>query len=103
MSTNGITDYDLSTLDKVNNPTIGSILTAQNQIAAILTDYPCESPDSGACGHAFLIYSAAVWLTKNGITDPVTINKPAAYIGATDASRYIYADELSCYEEMEKH
>ena len=103
MPTNGNTDYDLSTLDKVNNPTIGSILTAQNQIAAILTDYPCESPDSGAYGHAFLIYSDAVWKTKNGITNSVTINKPAAYTGTTHASRYIYADELSRYEEMEKH
>ena len=103
MSTNGITDYDLSSLDKVSNPTIGSILTAQNQIAAILTDYPCEAPESGAYGHAFLIYSAAVWMTKNGIVDPVTINKPAAYTGTTHASRYIYADELSRYEEMERH
>ena len=42
MSTHAITDYDLSTLDKVTHPTIGNLLRAQNQIAAILTDYPCE-------------------------------------------------------------
>ena len=103
MPKNGTPDYDLSTLDKVNNPTIGNIITAQNQIAAILTDYPCESSDSGAYGHAFLIYSDNVWRTKNGIIDTVIINKPAAYNGTTHASRYIYADELNLYEEMEKH
>jgi hypothetical protein len=42
MSTNDKTpDYDLSTLDKVTQPTIGNLLKAQNQIAAILSDYAC--------------------------------------------------------------
>ena len=103
MPTNGTTDYDLSTLDGVNNPTIRNILRAQNQIAAILTNYPCEAPESGAYGHAFLIYSDAIWKTKNGIADTVTIKKPAVYTCTAHASRYIYAEELSLFEEMEKH
>ena len=89
MLTTGTIKYDLSTLDKVNTPTIGNIIKAQNQIAAILTDYPCEAQAAGDYGHAFLIYSNALWKTKNGITNTVTITKPAAYTGTTHSSRYI--------------
>ncbi len=103
MSTHGTNDYDLSTLDKVTHPTIGNLLRAQNQIAAILTDYPCEAPESGDYAHAFLIYSDAVWLTKDGITSPVTITKPPPYTGTTHASRYQYADQLQQYDDMIKH
>ena len=38
-----ISEYDLSTLDKVTHPTIGNTLQVQNQIAEILTDYPCDA------------------------------------------------------------
>jgi hypothetical protein len=104
MSNHGTsTDYDLSTLDKVTNPTIGNLLRAQNQIAAILTDYPCEAPESGDYAHAFLIYSDAVWLTKDGITSTVTITKPPPYTGTTHASRYQYTDQLQRYDDMIKH
>jgi hypothetical protein len=103
MSTHGTTDYDLSTLDKVTHPTIGNLLRAQNQIAAILTDYPCEATASGAYAHAFLIYSDAVWLTKDGITSTVTITKPPTFTGTTHASRYQYTDQLQQYDDMIKH
>ena len=63
--------YDMASLDKVTQPTIGNLLKAQNQIAAILSDYPCNATTSGSYGHAFLIYSDTVWLTKDGITAPV--------------------------------
>jgi hypothetical protein len=96
-------DYDLSTLDKVTQPTIGNLLKAQNQIAAILSDYACEAPESGAYAHAFLIYPDAVWLTKDGITNAVVINKPPAFTGTTYAARYAYDDSLKQYEEMVKH
>jgi hypothetical protein len=86
--------YDMSTLDKVNQPTIGNLLRAQNQIAAILTNYPCNEPTSGAYGHSFLIYSTQVWLTKDNITAPVTINKPPLFNGTSIASRYVYEDSL---------
>ena len=88
MSNNDKTpEYDLSTLDKVNQPTIGNLLKAQNQIAAILSDYPCEATTSGAYGHAFLIYTSAVWLTKDGITEDVVITKPPTFTGTTFATR----------------
>jgi hypothetical protein len=104
MSTKDTTiDYDLSTLDKVTQPTIGNLLKAQNQIAAILSDYPCEAPESGAYAHAFLIYTDAVWLTKDGITAAVVINKPPPFTGTTYAARYAYDDNLKQYEEMIKH
>ena len=67
--------YDLSTLDKVTRPTIGNIDEAKKKIAEILADYPCDTTELGAYGHAFLIYSDKVWLTKDGITTAVTINK----------------------------
>jgi hypothetical protein len=104
MSTNDKTpDYDLSTLDKVTQPTIGNLLKAQNQIAAILSDYACEAPASGAYAHAFLIYTEAVWLTKDGITEAVVIEKPAPFTGTSFAARYAYDDSLKQYEEMIKH
>jgi hypothetical protein len=96
-------EYDLSTLDKVNQPTIGNLLKAQNQIAAILSDYPCEAPESGAYAHAFLIYTDAVWLTKEGITEAVVITKPPTFTGTTFAARYAYDDGLKQYDEMIKH
>ena len=63
--------YDMSSLDKVTQPTIGNLLKAQNQIAALLSDYPCNETTSGSYGHAFLIYSDTVWLTKDNITELV--------------------------------
>jgi hypothetical protein len=96
-------DYDLSTLDKVTQPTIGNLLKAQNQIAAILSDYACAAPASGAYAHAFLIYTDAVWLTKDGITQAVVINKPQSFTGTSFAARYAYEDNLKQYEEMIKH
>ena len=101
MPNTGTIEYVLSTLDKVNTPTIGNIIKAQNQIAAILTNYPCEAQAAGDYGHEFLIYSNAVWKTKKGKTNTITITKPTAYTGTTHASRYIYTDKLSLYEEME--
>jgi hypothetical protein len=95
--------YDMSTLDKVTQPTIGNLLKAQNQIAAILSDYPCAAPESGLYGHAFLIYSDNVWLTKDNITAPVVINKPPTFAGTSYASRYVYEDKLKNYEDMVKH
>ena len=38
-----IPKYDLSTLNKVTHPTIGSILQSQNQIAVILADFLCDA------------------------------------------------------------
>jgi hypothetical protein len=98
-----IITYDMSTLDKVNQPTIGNLLRAQNQIAAILTNYPCNERTSGAYGHSFLIYSTQVWLTKDNITAPVTINKPPLFNGTFIATRYVYEDSLKTYEDMMKH
>ena len=69
-------EYDLSILKNVTHPTIRNILQAQNQIAAILSDYTCDATEYEAYGHDFLIYSDKVWLTKDGITTAVTINKP---------------------------
>ena len=104
MSTHDKTlDYDLSTLDKVTQPTIGNLLKAQNQIATILADYPCAAAASGAYGHAFLIYSAAVWLTKDGITTPVIIDKPPPFTGTSFAARYAYEDRIKQHTEMNKH
>ena len=95
--------HDLSTLDEVTHPTIGNIIRAQNQIAVILTDYPCDAIWSGAYGHAFLIYIDKVWLTKYSITTNITINKPDTFTGSTYASLYAYIDKLKIYSEMNKH
>ncbi|WP_288992558.1 hypothetical protein [uncultured Marinobacter sp.] len=95
--------YDMASLDKVTQPTIGNLLKAQNQIAAILSDYPCNATTSGSYGHAFLIYSDTVWLTKDGITAPVVINKPATFAGTSYASRYVYEDMLKIYEDKITH
>ncbi len=97
------TDYNLSTLDKVTQPTIGDLLKAQNQIAAILSDYPCNAIASGSYGHAFLIYSNTVWLTKDNITALVVINKPPTFAGTSYASRYVYEDMLKIYEDKITH
>ena len=67
--------YYLSTLDKFTHQTTGNVLRLQNQITEILTDYLCDATESGAYGHAFHIYSDKVWLTKDGITTAVAINK----------------------------
>ena len=96
-------EYDMSSLDKVTQPTIGNLLKAQNQIAAILSDYPCNAVASGSYGHAFLIYNDTVWLTKDNITAPVVINKPPTFAGTSYASRYVYEDRLKTYEDMIKH
>ena len=40
-------EYDLTTLNKVTQSTIGNILRAQNQIAEILTNYPCGAIEAG--------------------------------------------------------
>jgi hypothetical protein len=93
----------MSSLDKITQPTIGSLLIAQNQIAAILSNYPCNATTSGSYGHASLIYSDTVWLTKDGITEPVVINKPATFAGTSYASRYVYKDTLKIYEDKIKH
>jgi hypothetical protein len=77
--------------------------SAQNQIAAILTDYPCEAPAPGDYAHTFLIFSDVVWLTKEGITSTVTITKPPTFTGTTHASRYQYTDQLQQYDDMIKH
>jgi hypothetical protein len=104
MSTKDTTpDYDLSTLDKLTQPTTGSLMIAQNQIAAILSDYPCEAPELSAYAHAFLIYSPAVWLTKDGITRPVVITKPLLFTGTSYAVQYTYDDSLKQYDEMNNH
>ena len=50
-----------------------------------------------------MIYSETVWRTKNGIVNTVTISKPEAYTGTNHAIRYVCADELKLYEEMEKY
>ena len=83
-----ISEYDLSTIDKVTHRTIGIILKPQNQIAAILTDYTCGDTYSGAYGNDLLIHSEAVWLTKDGITAAATINKLVKFTGTTYASCY---------------
>jgi hypothetical protein len=93
----------MSSLDKVTQPTIGNLLKAQNQIAALLSDYPCNETTSGSYGHAFLIYSDTVWLTKDNITALVVINKPVTFTGTSYASRYIYEDSVKTYEDMIKH
>eukprot|EP00978_Attheya_sp_CCMP212_P013272 scaffold33382_cov34-Attheya_sp.AAC.6 len=95
--------YDMSSLDKVTQPTIGNLLKAQNQIAALLSDYPCNETTSGSYGHAFLIYSDTVWLTKDNITALVVINKSVTFTGTSYASRYIYEDSFKTYEDMIKH
>ena len=71
-------DYDLSNVDRFQKPTIGNLLRATNQIAAILSDYPCEHQDAGDYGHSFLIYPEDVWTTKDGITTDVTITKTSS-------------------------
>jgi hypothetical protein len=96
-------EYDMSSLDKVSQPTIGNLIKAQNQIAAILSDYPCNAIASGSYGHAFLIYSNTVWLTKDNITALVVINKPPTFAGTSYASRYVYEDRVKTYEDMIKH
>ena len=44
-TTEKISEYYLYTLDRVTQPTIGNILKAQNQIATILTYYPCDATE----------------------------------------------------------
>ena len=95
--------YDMLSLDKVTQPTIGNLLKAQNQIAAILSDYPCAATETGSYGHAFFIYSDTVWLTKDNITALVVITKPPTFAGTSYASRYVYEDRLKTYEDMIKH
>eukprot|EP00978_Attheya_sp_CCMP212_P028244 scaffold97084_cov50-Attheya_sp.AAC.1 len=86
--------YDMSSLDKVTQPTIGNLLKTQNQIAALLSDYPCNETTSG---------SDTVWLTKDNITALVVINNPATFTGTSYASRYVYEDSIKTYEDMIKH
>ena len=95
--------YYLSSLDKVTHPTIGNTLKSQRKIAAILTNYPCDTTESGSYGHALLIYSNTIWLNKDSITTTVAINKPATFTGTTYASRYAYDKKLKRYNEMIKH
>jgi hypothetical protein len=95
--------YAMASLDKVTQPTIGNLLKAQNQITAILSDYPCNATTSGSYGHAFFIYSDTVWLTKAGITAPAVINKPATFARTSYASQYVYEDKLKIYEDKITH
>ena len=96
-------DYDMTALDKVQWPGVANILEATTQIAAVLGDYPCEAVGAEDYGHQFLIYSSAIWLTLDNITQEVVVNKPATFTGNTHAERHIHDMKLKTYHEKEKH
>ena len=79
LTTDKTSKYNLSTLNKVTHTTIGNILKSQNQIAAIFSDCPCDTTESGSYEHAFLIYSDELWLTKDSIITTVTIKNSDIY------------------------
>ena len=95
--------YDMSSLDKVQLPSVGNIIWAFTQIAANLGDFPCEAPGANDYGHQFIIFPTNIWLTLEGIDAEVVVEKPAAFNGTTNADRFIYDSKLKIYTEKEKH
>ena len=96
-------EYDMSTLDKVDEPTVGNIINAINQIAAILIQYPCDNPIAGEYNHQFQIYLVAMWLKLDTVTGDVSILDPGAFTGTTLAQRYQHEKEVKSYDDYQKH
>ena len=96
-------EYDMSTLDKVDEPTVGNIINAINKIAAILIQYPCDNPIAGEYNHQFQIYPMAMWLKLENVTEDVKILDPGAFAVTSLTQRYQHEKEVKAYNDYQTH
>ena len=93
----------MTSLTRVDTPDVASILRAIQETVSILGDYPCDAAEAKQYGHQFLIYEATVWNSLDNVMADVTITKPGAFTGSTHADRFKHEEELTIYNEKEKH
>ena len=68
-------DYDLSGIDRITQtPTVGELLTFQQQVNPIQTSYKCKITEVRNQGWSRLMCSKAQWTLKRNI--PATVVPP---------------------------